>query len=59
MGDGWQVGKETVLSSEELSTLSAHASQLAAVDYMVSLAADVFLPTYNGNMAKLVEGHRR
>lgn len=48
-----------MLTSEELGPLSAHASQLAAVDYMVSLAADVFLPTYTGNMARLVEGHRR
>ncbi|KAJ6799837.1 uncharacterized protein M6B38_204535 [Iris pallida] len=53
------VEKEMLLSSDELGPLLNHSSQMAALDYMVSLASDVFIPTYDGNMAKLVEGHRR
>ncbi|CAA6658738.1 unnamed protein product [Spirodela intermedia] len=53
------VRKEMLLDPEDLKQFQNHSSQMAALDYMVSIASDVFIPTYNGNMAKVVEGHRR
>lgn len=53
------VRKEKLLSDAELAPFRNRSSQMAALDYLVSVASDVFLPTYYGNMAKVVEGHRR
>ncbi|CAB4264681.1 unnamed protein product [Prunus armeniaca] len=53
------VKKESLLSSEELQQFQNHSSQMAALDFIVSVASNTFVPTYDGNMAKLVEGHRR
>eukprot|EP00897_Mesotaenium_endlicherianum_P008197 jgi/Mesen1/7405/ME000388S06624 len=53
------VRKEMLVTAEELAPFRNHSSQLAALDYMVTVAADVFLSTFHGNMARLVEGHRR
>ena len=48
-----------LLDPGELQQFQNHSSQMAALDFMVSIASDTFIPTYDGNMAKVVEGHRR
>lgn len=51
--------KEKLLDPEELQPIQKYLSQMAALDFMVSVASNVFIPTYDGNMARVVEGHRR
>lgn len=51
--------KETLLPAQDLDPLRNHSNQMAALDYHVAAESDIFVPTNGGNMAKVVEGHRR
>lgn len=51
--------KDTLTTRDELKTFASHATQTAALDYIISVESDVFVPSYTGNMARSVEGHRR
>ncbi|KAK1371508.1 O-fucosyltransferase family protein [Heracleum sosnowskyi] len=53
------VFKESLATEEELKELANHASQTAAIDYIISVESDIFIPSHSGNMARAVEGHRR
>ncbi|EFH60115.1 hypothetical protein ARALYDRAFT_343087 [Arabidopsis lyrata subsp. lyrata] len=49
------VTKETLAHKGELLPYTNRSSALAAIDYIVSLSSDVFLPSHGGNMAKAMQ----
>ncbi|XP_073042977.1 O-fucosyltransferase 29-like [Primulina eburnea] len=48
-----------MLAGEELKSFLPFSSRLAAIDYTVCEASDVFVTNNNGNMAKILAGRRR
>ncbi|CAL1389059.1 unnamed protein product [Linum trigynum] len=52
------VTKEMLARGAELSPYAGKSSALAAVDYIVSLSSNVFLPSHGGNMGRVMQGHR-
>ncbi|XP_011090093.1 uncharacterized protein At1g04910 [Sesamum indicum] len=50
--------KKTLARQGELTPYLNRPSVLAAIDYIVSLSSDVFLPSHGGNMGRAMQGHR-
>ncbi|TYJ99244.1 O-FucT domain-containing protein [Cucumis melo var. makuwa] len=52
------VTKYTLSREGELSPFINKSSAMAAIDYIVSLSSDVFMPSHGGNMGRAMQGHR-
>ncbi|KAK3043293.1 hypothetical protein RJ639_002536 [Escallonia herrerae] len=52
------VTKEMLARESELAPYINRSSVLAAIDYIVALSSDVFLPSHGGNMGRAMKGHR-
>ncbi|KZV46494.1 hypothetical protein F511_10599 [Dorcoceras hygrometricum] len=52
------ITKHMLTKEGELTPYMNRHSILAAIDYIVSLSSDVFLPSHGGNMGRAMQGHR-
>ncbi|XP_071728377.1 O-fucosyltransferase 37-like, partial [Rutidosis leptorrhynchoides] len=52
------VKKEMLARDGELDHYKNRSTILTAIDYIVSLSSDVFLPSYDGHMVRALQGHR-
>ncbi|KAF8399909.1 hypothetical protein HHK36_015779 [Tetracentron sinense] len=52
------VTKEALAKDWELAPYANRSSAMAAIDYIVSLSSEVFMPSHGGNMGNAMQGHR-
>eukprot|EP00257_Ricinus_communis_P001146 XP_002511216.2 O-fucosyltransferase 37 [Ricinus communis] len=52
------VTKDMLAREGELLPYIKKSSAMAAIDYIVSLSSNVFIPSHGGNMGRLMQGHR-
>lgn len=50
--------KEDIALQGELEPFAKRASFMAAIDYIVSVKSDIFMPSHGGNMGRAIQGHR-
>ncbi|KAL6497190.1 hypothetical protein OROGR_029119 [Orobanche gracilis] len=58
LAGGEPFGATTLARNGELTPYTNRSSVLAAIDYIVSLSSDVFIPSHGGNMGRAMQGHR-
>ncbi|KAL2612686.1 hypothetical protein R1flu_024378 [Riccia fluitans] len=51
--------KESLATKDELAPFQGYSSRMAAIDYIVCDESDAFVANNNGNMARILAGHRR
>ncbi|XP_065876362.1 O-fucosyltransferase 37 [Euphorbia lathyris] len=52
------VARDMLAKEGELSPFLNKSSAMAAIDFIVSLSSNVFIPSHGGNMGRLMQGHR-